>query len=124
MNSRRNGESVFPAGFEQPENAPMKKFLLFLSGAVAVLILLSGCAMLQGQDLADAPDSDAGAAALANNRLNGDAMTARATLNVQVEDGLAILYGTVPDEATRQRALQILEGTPGVYEVLDRTRRR
>jgi osmotically-inducible protein OsmY len=102
----------------------MKKILLFLSGAMAALILLSGCAMLQGQDLADDPNSDAGAAALANNRLNGDAMTARATLNVQVEDGLAILYGTVPDEATRQRALQILAGTPGVYEVLDRTRRR
>ena len=51
-------------------------------------------------------------------------LSANSTLSVQVDNGLAILYGTVPDEAVRQRALQILKGTPGVYEVLDRTRKR
>ena len=99
----------------------MKKILLFLTGSAAAL-LLTGCAMLQDPDVAETSDQDA--AVLAMDRLNREAMTARATLSVQVEDGLAILYGTVPDEATRQRALQVLEGTPGVYEVLDRTRRR
>ena len=51
-------------------------------------------------------------------------MVSRATLSVTVDGGLGILYGTVPDAATRQRALQILQDTPGVYEVLDRTRMR
>ena len=51
-------------------------------------------------------------------------MVSRATLSVTVDGRLGILYGTVPDAATRQRALQILQDTPGVYEVLDRTRMR
>ena len=102
----------------------MKKTILFWPLAAAALLLLSGCAALQGQDLSDDPASDEGVAAIASSRLNSDTMTARATLSVHVESGLAILYGTVPDEAVRQRALQILEGSPGIYEVLDRTRKR
>lgn len=90
----------------------------------ASLLVLSGCAALQGQDLSDDPVSDDGIASIATSRLNGDPMTARSTLNVEVENGLATLNGTVPNEATRQRAVQILEGTPGIFEVLDLTRRR
>ncbi len=101
----------------------MKKSLLFPLWA-AVLLALSGCAALQDPAAGDDSITDAGAAALAGSRLDGDSMTARATLSVQVDNGLAILYGTVPNEAVRQRAIQILQGTPGVYEVLDRTRKR
>ena len=102
----------------------MKKSLLFTSLAAIALLLLSGCAVLQGQDLGNDPVLDEDIASLAASRLNSDSMTARATLSVSVENGLAILYGTVPDEAVRQRALQILEGTSGIFEVLDRTRKR
>lgn len=102
----------------------MKKSILFPSLAAAVLLLLSGCAALQGQDLGDDSLSDASLSAVASSRLNSDSMTARATLSVTVESGLAILYGTVPDEAVRQRAIQILEGTDGIFEVLDRTRKQ
>lgn len=90
----------------------------------AVLSLPGGCAMLQGEDLSNDPTSDDGIASIANSRLNNDAMVAQATLSVAVDNGQAVLYGTVPDEATRQRAIQILEGTPGIFDVLDRTRRR
>lgn len=91
---------------------------------LAALLALSGCAALEGQDLNDELSSDAGVTAIANSRLNDDSITGRATLNASVVNGLATLYGTVPDEATRQRAIQILENSPGVFEVLDRTRRR
>ena len=94
--------------------------LLFL----AALLALSGCAALEGQDVAAIPTSDEGIAALANSRLNDDAVVGRAMLSVTVDNGLAILYGTVPDEAARQRALHVVRGTPGVYDVLDRTRKR
>jgi osmotically-inducible protein OsmY len=92
--------------------------------AAAALLALSGCAALEGQDLSSEPVTDPEIAALASSRLNGDSMVASATLSVTVEDGLAILKGTVPNEAVRLRAISILEGTPGIYEVLDRTRRR
>ena len=100
----------------------MKKPFLFL--ALAACLALSGCAAFQGQDLAADPTSDEGIASVANSRLNDDSMVGRATLSATVDSGLATLYGTVPDEATRQRALQILRGTPGIFDVLDRTRKR
>jgi osmotically-inducible protein OsmY len=102
----------------------MKKWFSKLALTSVVLLGLSGCAALQGQDLSDDPVSDEGIASIATSRLNGDSMTARSMLSVTVENGLATLYGTVPNEATRQRAIQILEGTDGIFEVLDRTRRR
>jgi osmotically-inducible protein OsmY len=102
----------------------MKKSILIASLAAAALFVLSGCAALQGQDISNDPVSDEGIASIAHSRLNDDAMTARATLSVTVENGLATLYGTVPDEAVRQRALQILAGTDGIFDVLDRTHKR
>ena len=100
----------------------MKKPLLFL--VLAALLAVSGCASLEGQDYGADPTSDEGIAALANSRLNDDAMVGRCTLSASVESGLATLYGTVPDEATRQRAIRILENTPGIFDVLDQTRKR
>lgn len=100
----------------------MKRTIPFL--ILAALLAWSGCAALEGQDLAAEPTSDDGIAAIANSRLNDDAVVGRAMLSVTVDNGLAILYGTVPDEAARQRALHVVRGTPGVYDVLDRTRKR
>jgi osmotically-inducible protein OsmY len=102
----------------------MKKLFSLLAMTSVTLLLLSGCAALQGQDVSDDPVSDEGIGSIATSRLNGDPMTARSMLSVEVDNGLATLYGTVPNEATRQRAIQILEGTPGIFEVLDHTRRR
>ena len=100
----------------------MKRTIPFL--LLAGLLAWSGCAALEGQDLAAEPTSDEGIAAVATSRLNDDSVVGRATLSVTVDNGLAILYGTVPDEAARQRALQIVRGTPGIFDVLDRTRKR
>ena len=102
----------------------MKKSARFLPWLLLALLGLSGCAALEGQDLSNDPVSDDGIASIANSRLDSDPMTARATLSVTVDSGLAILYGTVPNEATRQRAIQILQGTEGIFEVLDQTQRR
>ena len=100
----------------------MKKLLYMTPLLVAVILALSGCASLDGADFDT--DTDAGATSLANTRLYNDPMVASATLSASVEDGLGILYGTVPNEMVRQRALQILSATPRVYEVLDRTHKR
>ena len=99
----------------------MKKPLLFL--ALTALLALSGCAALEGQDYGADPTSDEGIAALANSRLNDDSMVGRSTLSATVENGLATLSGVVRDEAARQRAIQILRGTPGIFDVVDHTRR-
>lgn len=91
----------------------------FLRAAAALfLALAAGCALLDTPD----PGSDAGIQAAAMDGLSRDRMTAEATLLVTVENGLATLTGTVPDAAVRQRAIQILENTPGIFEVRDHTR--
>lgn len=96
----------------------------FLPLAAILMIGVAGCALLDGGQYADEPTTDKDAAAWATQRLNSDSMVARATLSVTVDTGVGILYGTVPDAVTRQRALQILRDTPGIYEILDRTRMR
>ncbi|HOO21236.1 MAG TPA: BON domain-containing protein [Kiritimatiellia bacterium] len=95
-----------------------------LLASVCLLFAGFGCAALQDAGWDATPTSDEDIAALASSRLNSDSMTASATLSVTVDSGMATLYGTVPDQVTRQRAIQILEGTPGIFDVLDRTRRR
>jgi osmotically-inducible protein OsmY len=54
--------------------------------------------------------------------LSRDPMTGQANLLVIVENGLATLTGNVPNVAVRQRAIQILERTDGIFEVRDHTR--
>nr|HPJ57499.1 BON domain-containing protein [Kiritimatiellia bacterium] len=83
-----------------------------LLASVCLLFAGFGCAALQDAGWDATPTSDEDIAALASSRLNSDSMTASATLSVTVDSGMATLYGTVPDQVTRQRAIQILEGTP------------
>lgn len=106
----------------RPERPTMKKSILL--PVLAACLALFGCAVLEGQDLSDDPVSDEGITSIASSRLNNDVLVARATLSVTVANGLATLHGTVPDEVTRRRAVQILAGTPGIFDVLDRTRIR
>ena len=100
----------------------MKTFIPFAFLAAAAL-MLGGCAALEGQDLSDELVSNEGVTAIANSRLNDDSMVGRSTLSATVENGLATLSGVVRDEAARQRAIQILRGTPGIFDVVDHTRR-
>lgn len=91
--------------------------------ATLLLAFAAGCAMLEnGPKWLPDPDSDAGIAAAAMDALSRDAMTAQANLSVSVDNGLATVTGVVPGEAVRQRALQILENTQGIFEVRDHTR--
>lgn len=43
-------------------------------------------------------------------------------ISAQVQSGVVTLTGAVPDTATRQRAVEIARGTPGVTRVADRIR--
>jgi len=102
----------------------MKKLYILLPLMTALLFAFSGCASFNGDGFDDDAMTDRGATSLANSRLNNAPGVGSSTLSASVEDGLGILYGVVPNEMVRQQALQVLAGTPGVYEVLDRTRKR
>lgn len=91
--------------------------------AALALALAAGCAMLENAGWGEPdPSTDAGIQAAAMDGLSRDRMTAEANLLVTVENGMATLTGSVPNEAVRQRAIQILERTDGIFEVRDHTR--
>ncbi|MBR4190844.1 MAG: BON domain-containing protein [Kiritimatiellae bacterium] len=94
--------------------------ILRAAAATLFLALAAGCAVLD--PAAPDPGSDDGIQAAAMDGLSRDPMTAAANLLVSVDNGLATLTGTVPNTAVRQRAIQILERTDGIFEVRDHTR--
>ncbi len=59
-----------------------------------------------------------------NFRLREDSWTKVMTFGVAVENGIATIQGSVPDEVTRARVLGIVRSTPGVTEVVDKIYRR
>lgn len=93
---------------------------LHTAAAALLLALAAGCALLD--KAAPDPGSDAGIQAAAMDGLSRDPMTGDANLLVTVDNGLATLTGSVPNTAVRQRAIQILERTEGIFEVRDHTR--
>lgn len=95
------------------------KFLR-IAAAALFLTLAAGCAVLDRA--APEPGSNAAVQAAAMDGLSRDPMTGSANLLVTVENGLATLTGSVPSVAVRQRAIQILERTEGIFEVRDHTR--
>ena len=52
--------------------------------------------------------------------MTDNAITAIRTMDCEVRDGIAILYGTVPTYYTRQIAISVARGIDGVRELDDR----
>lgn len=96
----------------------MKPIMVVLALGLAVTMsLLSGCETLTGEGPID---EDAGS--IERNimdRLNRDDATRNKGLGVRVENGVATLYGTVPNEEVRARALDVVKGAAGVTDVQD-----
>ena len=74
---------------------------------------------------APAPAAVAQDAALVKSvqsRLAGDRQARTVMVDVTVKDGVALLDGTAPNAAAKQRALTLARDTQGVVQVVDRIR--
>lgn len=60
---------------------------------------------------------DASVSRVLQQRLLDDASLETAAVSARVEQGVALLEGSVADEAARERALDVARETPGVIEV-------
>jgi osmotically-inducible protein OsmY len=86
----------------------------------ALLCLASGCSSFtEGYGYAEATQDEQIERA-AMDRLTQDDLTAPEGLGVRVENGVATVYGSVPTAPIRLRALSVVNGTPGVTEVVDK----
>lgn len=86
---------------------------------IALIGTMLGCATSPGT----AALSDEEIAADVRARLREDSVTGRYGWGVAVEDGVVTLYGAVPDEMVRRRAVGVAVSTPGVVRVVDEVRR-
>ena len=92
------------------------KYLIAVAFAT-VALGVAGCQQLR-DNWCD-PTSDSAIASTISERLGRDTMLGSTAWYVNVENGTATIQGMVDNAGQRARALSIVEGTEGVYEVVD-----
>ena len=85
--------------------------LLFV-GAIAI----AGCAGLQ---VSSTSPSDSGLEASVLERLGRDEVVPMDSIGVRAHNGVVTLMGTIDDPGIRARAVSIVEGAPGVSQVVN-----
>ncbi len=89
---------------------------------LAAVMTLAGCITIP-DDSSLAPTSDAELAGAVLQRLAQDSVTGRSTFNVEAQNGVVTLYGSLPDNTARARAIAIARSTPGVTDVINKITR-
>jgi hyperosmotically inducible periplasmic protein len=97
-------------------------FRLSTLAILAAVMTLAGCATIP-DDSALAPTTDAQLANAVLQRLTQDAVTGMSTFNVEAENGVVTLYGSLPNDSIRARAIAIARSTPGVKDVVNKITR-
>ena len=97
-------------------------FRLSLLAALAAVMTLASCTTMP-DDSALVPTTDAQLANAVLQRLSQDAVTGMSTFNVEADNGVVTLYGSLPDNTTRARAIAIARSTPGVKDVINKITR-
>lgn len=100
----------------------MKAFQLLRILALTALLFATGCATLPDESSAE-PTTDEELANLVIQRLSQDAVTGMSTFNVEAENGVVTLYGSLPDNSLRARAIAVARSTPGVRDVINKVTR-
>jgi hypothetical protein len=105
-------------------NSPARWVAVLLLAAVPLFITgLSGCATGDDTSFESLLGDDDQLASEIMDRIQDDPITSRQGLGVRVNKGKATLYGAVPSEQIRARAVSIVRNTPGVTDVDDRIQR-
>jgi len=89
---------------------------------LAATMTLAGCSTMP-DDSALEPTTDAQLANAVLQRLTQDAVTGMSTFSVEAENGVVTLYGSLPDNTIRARAIAIARNTSGVKDVINKITR-
>ena len=95
---------------------------LLVLAAFAFVMTFTGCTTMT-DDSSVAPGTDEELANLVLQRLTQDAVTGMSTFNVEAQDGVVTLYGSLPDNTIRARAIAIARSTRGVKDVVNKISR-
>ena len=86
--------------------------------AVAIMMLLAACASMTGKTLGENID-DAGITAKVKAKLAGEKISTVTRIDVDTNQGVVALNGTVSSEEMRVRAAQLARDVKGVRDVVN-----
>jgi osmotically-inducible protein OsmY len=89
--------------------------------AVAIMMLLAACSSMTGKTLGENID-DAGITAAVKAKLAGEKISTVTRIDVDTNQGVVALNGTVSSEALRTRAGEIARNVKGVRDVVNNLR--
>jgi hyperosmotically inducible periplasmic protein len=88
-------------------------------GAVVLVgLMLVGCAAMAGRQGAGEAASDAAITAKVQSSFAADPLVSASAIGVTTSGGVVYLTGSVKSEQERQRAIQLVQGVPGVKEIV------
>ena len=88
-------------------------------GAVVLVgLMLVGCAAMAGRQGGGEAASDAAITAKVQSSFAADPLVSASAIGVTTSGGVVYLTGSVKSEQERQRAIQLVQGVPGVKEIV------
>jgi hyperosmotically inducible protein len=91
-------------------------------GAVGImaLLMLVGCASMSSRESSGDVSKDTAITTKVQSSFVADPLVGASAINVETRRGVVHLTGSVKSEQERQRAIQLVQGVPGVREIIVR----
>ena len=93
----------------------------FVSAVAVMMLLLAACSSMTGKTLGENID-DAGITAAVKSKLAAEKISTVTRIDVDTNQGVVALNGTVQTEAMRARAAQVAREVKGVRDVVNNLR--
>jgi osmotically-inducible protein OsmY len=100
----------------------MKRWKLFLGAGVVIwaMLMLVGCATTASRESTGESIDDAAITAKVKSSFVEDPLVSPSAITVETTRGVVQLTGIVGSEQERYRAIQLVQGVPGVKEIIVR----
>jgi hyperosmotically inducible periplasmic protein len=108
------------AGGAAEEEALMRPWNVRGAVGVMALLMLVGCARMSSRESTGAVPQDAAITTKVQSSFVADPLVSASAINVGTRRGVVHLTGTVTSEQARHRAIQLVQGVPGVGEIVVR----
>jgi osmotically-inducible protein OsmY len=100
----------------------MKRWKLHIGAGVVILaiVMLVGCATMASRESTSESIDDVAITAKVKSSFVADPLLSASAINVETTRGVVLLTGIVTSEQERYRAIQLVQGVPGVREIIVR----